>query len=124
VNAMLQRLLAAAAAADRIAVLPAIDCALWWIHKEPWALHGVYDRSIIKYRRKCYPGPGGGTCTYLQVVGEYEMHALHANHGNVTVLDAWPAAGGDAAAVARLAALRGACPGYWEDVKLENPAGF
>ena len=120
---LLQQLLRAAAFADRIAVLPPIDCSLGWIHKEQWALHGVYDRSIVRYRKQCYPAPGGGACTHLLAVGGYEMHALHPDHDNVTVLGSWPTLvqGDDVAADARLAALQRDCSGYWEqDIKLER----
>jgi len=103
---LIQRLIAAAAAQDRIAVLPPLSCDMAWIHKEPWARGGVFDPAVVYYRKRCYPAPAGA-CGHDLVVGGYEMHALRPTEANLTVLTAWPTETSVPDDVRR------ECDGYW-----------
>jgi len=89
VGRLLVRIISAAAQADRIAVLPDFDCALPWIKREPWAKGGVFDASVILYRKQCYPAPAT-SCGHDVAIGGYELKALHSLSNNVTTLHAWP----------------------------------
>jgi len=107
VSRLIQRLIAAAANQDRIAVLPGFSCDMGWIHKEPWARGGVFDISIVYYRKQCYPAPAGA-CGHDLVVGGYEMHALRPSETNLTVLHEWPLKTSVPDDVRR------ECAGYWD----------
>jgi len=113
--AFILRVIAAAALQDRMPVLPAFDCDSDWMLRQAWARHGVFDHSIVKYHGKCYPAPGGASCSYHHLIGGYEFAQLHgaSDHVELTTFDAVPASlPGEAAA--RLAAYRQHCPRYWE----------
>ena len=118
VTRLISRILAAAASAGRLPVLPGFDCSLPWIAKSDSARDGVFDKNVIKHRGVCYPAPGGVNCNHAHVIGGYEFHVLHENAHDVDVLelrsfdDAQPA-GSDGDATSRLARLRTACPAYF-----------
>jgi hypothetical protein len=114
-SAFIRRVIAAAAMHDRMAVLPAFDCASQWMQRQAWARYGVFDHSIVKYRGACYPAPGGSGCSYHHVIGGYEFAQLHGASDHV-VLTSWdgvpdalpPDAG------ARAATVREHCPRYYQ----------
>jgi len=120
--AIVRRIMAAAAADDRIAVLPAFDCASPWIGHAPDARLNVSDASIIVYRDACYPAVGGHACGSEHVMGGYELHALRPPKADVVTLHDWdsaPTRGTASEVEARIAARATACF-YYDKPELEG----
>ena len=112
----LQLVIAAAAAQNRMPVLPAFDCASDWMAHSSWARWGVFDHSIVKYHGACYPAPGGSSCSYHHVIGGYEFAQLHGASDHVVLesLEGVSLEGATGEVQQRIGALRGVCPRYYE----------